>query len=194
MKRILCSAILFLAANLSAQDFNVLEYARAAGIKAGNSARIPDAPAPAILRLKETMKEDYLSTRECWARPADTEADKAGLPGQFCLARIGVAVPRNNPDILDNRAYILIEETKGLRTIPITGYSKNSGNWTVIGSVFPASASLNGGVTRAFAAIYFTVSQKGIISAETPQIRGFITLSSLKTREIRYDIAVGKPF
>ncbi|MDO8804076.1 MAG: hypothetical protein Q7R35_06580 [Elusimicrobiota bacterium] len=179
------TAVIVSAANVSAQDFSALEKTGAAALAAIPAAAAPKVSPPVPAFLQETMRSSYLQVDKCWTRDANPEADKLGLPAQFCLSRVGIEVPQRNPDIFDGRSSILVESKDGLQKIFITGYARNGADRTVIGSLF----SRDGSGKSAFAAIYFISSLNGTVRGEMPEIRGFILDSSSRSQEIAYRAA-----
>ncbi len=172
--------------NVSAQDFSALERTRASVINAIPLPTAPKASLPAKAVLQGTVKTSYAQVDNCLSREANPEADKLGLPAQFCISRIGLEVPAENPNILDPRASVLLESKDGLKKIVITGYAKKGKDRTVIGSLFSAT----GTGSRAFAAIYLTSSLNGTVLGEIPQICGFIVDSASRSQEIIYRPAI----
>lgn len=177
------------AVTFSVQNVRALE-AGGAGfslekIKAADMAAIPaptlpvvKAPVPAFVPV---ARQSFLQVEKCWNRDADAEADNLGLPAQFCISRVGVEVPAENPDIFDRGSSILAEDKDGLKRIFITGYAKSGKDRTVIGTLFSGGQG-----SRAFAAIYLTSSLNGTVRGAIPQIIGFIVAPSSKAREITY--------
>lgn len=181
----LVAAVIVSASNLSAQDFSALEKTGAAAIAAVSAAAAPSVPLPGPVLFQGTMRSSYLQLDKCWTRDANPEADKLGLPAQFCISRVGIEVPRQNPDIFDAKSSIMVDGKDGLKKIFITGFAKNGADRTVIGSLF----SRNAAGKSAFAAIYFVSSLDGTVRGELPEIRGFILGSSAKSQEIAYRAA-----
>ena len=184
MNLLLAIVALFIvsSSNLSALEFSALQKPAAAALAAATPANTPKAPPPDRIFTSGAMQSSYLQTDNCWTRDTDPEADKLGLPAQFCLSRICIEVPLKNRDIFDARASILAEGRDGLKKIFITGYTKTGEDRTVIGSLFSGKGSAG----RAFAAIYFVSSLDGTVRSGLPEIRGFIIGSASVAREITY--------
>jgi hypothetical protein len=149
------------------------------------------AEAPAISAAFAQIMEprSVVSMRDVDAyfeRPADARADALLLPLRFCVKRVGTTQPEDAITPFNQNGYGIVEgaPAAGARKHISGGSRRADGGWDLVVDLYRGRDGevACGRLSRAFAAIYFSVDAAGRPIAGPVEVRGFMMDGSSRCR------------